>query len=217
MKIRPDLFTHDRTKGINPEDVTKHRFDLDNDKEIPGVIVCLVTDVRYQSWDGSVVDAGKSVLLMRRSFEVNAYPGLWSMVDGLRDLVVVSDPSAYVSDAALECANVLEEIVEEAGFQVGMISTIEKIGKLWQHNTGKEWQVFDLSIYYAYLKADITPPITLSYEHFGAVWANLNDVRSLLSSSNGCCWGLNPVLEQVFLDKTVPNIPKILSMLVQAI
>jgi hypothetical protein len=156
--------------------------------------------------------------LMRRRFEVSAFQGLWSVVDGLQDLVVVPNPSTKVNDTDLEYVNVLEEIVEETGYQVEMISKIEKIGNLVQPNPSKDWQVYNLSVFYAQLKADITPPVTLSYEHFGAVWANVSAVRNFLFSKKNCCYcEPNLVLDQVLRDKTAPNIPQILSMLVQAI
>ena len=85
-------------------------------------------------------------------------------------------------------------------------------------NPQREWQTFDLSVFYAHLTAEITPPITLSYEHTGAVWVTLDTVRDFLEAPvTSDSWKQDPVFDQVLRDKIAPNMLYIFSLLARAI
>lgn len=204
------LLCHPSVSGINVEDIFSRQFDFKNDKRIPAELVCLIADVRYNIWDGSIVNKGPSLLFLRRGFEVGAFPGVWSTIDGVRDIESIEDsvPNNYLS-----IITVLEEIVEETGIPVSMIEdSIVYIGNFFQPNPDKEGFGFENQVHVAHVKeGGLTPPIQLCYEHTGAVWIPLEVLKEDHEEFLHMYYG--GAYDQIKRDGLAPNMDKVLGML----
>jgi len=161
-------------------DVSSKTFDFKNDLRIPAVLVCLVTEVQYRIWNGSIVNQGLSLLMMRRGFEVGALPGVWSMIAGVRDFV---SSEGSVSVHTLSILSALKEIEEETGIPVTMLEDeVVSIGCFLQPNPDKPEQSFVNVVVFARVKPGLTPAIHLCHEHTGAVWVPIESIREFCNN-----------------------------------
>lgn len=208
------LMSHPRMDGVSLEDVSCKKYDFDRNRWIPAVLVCLVTERQYCIWNGTVINGGLSLLMMRRGFEVGAITGVWSMIAGIRDLV---SSKGSISVHSLSILTVLKEIGGETGIPVTKLEDeIFSMGSFHQINPENSEQWFVNEVFFARVKPGLTPGILLCHEHSGAVWVPIESIREFCNNplrfedekdvenkKN------HPVLSQVVKDGMAPNMREV--------
>ena len=219
-KEMASLMSHPSVSGVQLGDVFSKTFDFKNDMRIPAVLVCLLADVQFRIWNGTIVNKGLSLLMMRRGFELGALPGVWSMIAGVRDY---SSSEGKVSTQKLTIMNALKEVEEETGISASMLEDeVIIMGNFLQPNPTNPQQGFVNVVVCARLKPGLTPGIRLCHEHTGAVWVSIDSIREFQNWSNSlsgrvCTFigkyfktifkflKINKILQQVLVDGMAPN------------
>jgi hypothetical protein len=146
-----------------PQEVQCRTFDFVTATEIPVLIGYLTCDYSFTVFGGRVINKGRSVLLLRRGFNVSVMVGQWSINAGMDDII----DQRFTPEECREL-RAFDEVVDETGIEPGMITSFTCIGQRNQPNPDRVVQSFSQTLFWA--EAQPIDRIALCYEHTGAIW-----------------------------------------------